>query len=544
MKRVINIIGILGLLFLMPLYCYAEDAKPVAAFAFTKTSYQQSEPIEVIDNSYAQNGNKITKVEWTAVIKGKKQTSGSYKALLKSAPLGEYKVFLRVKDNNGVWSEATWQKVTITSDKPMVLTGFTSGKSSYGIGEKLNLTYTYDNPNDLEVTGQRWRYRNVTTNGNNIAGKPRYFKKAGTYEITLEIQDEWGNWSNRLSCQVSVTNEVIERNGYYLFEKGKAGDLISGYVDKDYNQFEPAHIMESVDIPGTLLMSNSPETIKSSGILYQDTVSGRGRLILHHVNGTNVSKKLLVTVTNPGKQDVTLTISNNAIKGPGKHIMQVGQSAVMQYMNSTDTKNYKIAPGQSVCIYSSATYGSWDRNEVVTGTVDFNSNDKLTFIIAALDEKSAMDNIAKLSVLARDTHDRGTFKVIERQYTLDLNNIKELEKLVIGREKEEWLQGVDATTGKPAQNRGNYGVPIKIKVINNEDMGVVINARGGAYMGALKWYGKKVFKVPGEQVLKSQEVAALVGCIRAGEDNEIVYMLPNGSSAPILFGFIPKSTWK
>ena len=54
----------------------------------------------------------------------------------------------------------------------------------------------------------------------------------------------------------------------------------------------------------------------------------------------------------------------------------------------------------------------------------------------------------------------------------------------------------------------------------------------------------KVFAVPNEEVLSTQKVAALVGLIKSGATNEMVYMLPNGSSAPILFGFIPKAVWK
>ena len=224
--------------------------------------------------------------------------------------------------------------------------------------------------------------------------------------------------------------------------------------------------------------------------------------------------------------------------------MQLGQYAVMGYFKKAAAKTYKIAPGNTVCIYSSAVNGSWNNGGVVTGTLDFDCEEKLTFKVAALDEKSVMENISKLSILPRDSHDRGTFNVIERQYTVDLSHITELKKLVIGREKEEWIKGIDATTGEAIHNRGNYGVPIKIKVINTEDMGVIINARGGGYMGAVKWYDGKVLKIPQEQLLKEQKVAALVGCMRQGEENEMVYMLPNGSSAPILFGFIPKSTWK
>ena len=112
------------------------------------------------------------------------------------------------------------------------------------------------------------------------------------------------------------------------------------------------------------------------------------------------------------------------------------------------------------------------------------------------------------------------------------------------REKEEWLEGVDALTGETIRNQGNYGLPITIEVKNTEDMGVILNARGGAYLGAVKWNKTKVFNVPDEDILSSKKLAALIGKIPQGEGAEIVYTLPNGSSAPVLFGFIPSSLWK
>lgn len=54
----------------------------------------------------------------------------------------------------------------------------------------------------------------------------------------------------------------------------------------------------------------------------------------------------------------------------------------------------------------------------------------------------------------------------------------------------------------------------------------------------------KVFNVPGEDILNNQKVAALVGMTKGNTNSEILYMLPNGSSAPVLFGFIPEAVWK
>ena len=544
MRRGLVLIWILCMFFCIPIISYAEDVKPVAKFSFAKTSYQESEPISAIDESYSPQGLKITKREWKVTINGKQKTSASLTNLLKDAKVGQVQIFLRVKDSNGNWSDWVSQKITIKEVVPFKITSFKSEQTTYGIGEKLQLTYTYDNPNDLDIKGQRWRYKNLSTNGSMVSSKPKYFKKAGLYEVTLELQDEWGNWSNKVSCKVNVSNKVIDRNGYYLFEKGKQGDLIDGYIDKDYNSFNEANIVSVVDVPGKLIMSNSPESIYSSGILYQDTTSGVGRLLVHHQNRTAYAKKLMVLVSTSESQPVTLKVSNKAIAGPNKHILQTGQKAVSQYLNGSTQQTYTVKPGEILCIYNSAGVKSWKSEEVISGTLDFESSGEIKWQVVAMDEKSSLENLSKLSVLDRDVHNRGTFDVIERQYILDLSGIKEPVKLVLGREQEEWLQGKDALTGDVMWNKGNYGLPIKIVIKNDEDMGVVANARGGNILGALKWNQTEVFNIPNEDILSSKTVAALVGNIKANTSNEIVYMLPNGSSAPILFGFIPKSQWK
>ncbi len=544
MKRGLNLLLFLGILLWIPILSHGQDTRPVAKFSFEKTYYQENEPISAIDESYSPIGTEIVKREWKVILNGKENKSANLTSLLRNAKAGQLTVYLRVKDKNGNWSDWTSRKLTIKKAEPFTITSFKSEQTTYGIGEKLQLTYTYNNPNDLEIKSQRWRYRNLTTKGNLVSSKPKYFKKPGIYEITLELQDEWGNWSNKVSCKVNVSNKVIDRNGYYLFEKGKQGDLIDGYVDKDYNSFTEATIASVVDVPGTLLMSNSPESIYSSGILYKETTTGIGRLLVHHQNRTQYSKKLMVLVTNPGNESVTLKVSNRAIAGPNKHILQTGQKAVSTYLKGSAAQNYTIAPGQTICIYDSSTEKGWTKEEVVSGTLDFDSSGAINWQVVAMDEKSSIENLSKLQVLDRDVHNRGTFDVIERQYVLDLNNVQEATKLVLGREKEEWLQGVDALTGDTIWNKGNYGLPIKIVIQNNEDMGVIANARGGNILGALKWNKSIIFNIPNEGVLNSQTVAALVGTVEKNSENEIIYMLPNGSSAPMLFGFIPKSQWK
>lgn len=544
-KSLLGLLWIIEVIILvLPLYLQAEEVQPIARFHFIKSTYQLNEPIEVIDESYSPSGNRLTKREWKAKINGKWKTSSSIKTLLVNVKEGEIEVFLRVKDSKNNWSNWVGQKAKITQPKAIQITKFSSEKEVYGIGEKFQINISYDNPNELSIKSQRWRYRNISMNGSTISGKPKYFKKAGTYEVSLEVQDEWGNWSNKVSCQVVVSNEKIERDGYYLFEKGKQGDLIDGYVDKDYNSFEEINTITVTDVPGTLIMSNSPESVPSSGILYKATASGIGRLLVHHKNATSYEKKLLVLVAASEDEAVTLEVSNEAIEGPSKNILATGQKAVIDYLKGSKVQTYQLKAGQTVCLYDSSKIKSWKPDEVISGTLDFKATGKVTFQVVAMDKQSNLEHLNQLNILPRDVHNRGTFNVIERQYVLDLQNINQPTKLVLGREQGEWLKGIDDLTEETMWNKGNYGVPIKITIQNNEDIGVILNARGGSYLGAVKWNKNTVFAVPNEEVLNDQKVAALIGRVKAGEANEVTYMLPNGSSAPILFGFIPKSVWK
>ncbi len=524
------------------------SGSPIAQFQFTKTVYEVGEEIEVVDTSYGQEGTKVTKREWMIIINNQKKSSSSLKPLINNLKEGNYEVFLRVKDSNNKWSLWTSHKIVIKAAIPIKITSFTSSKTTYAKGEKLSFTYTLNNPNNLDIKGQRWRYKNLTAHGSNISGKPKYLKKAGKYEISVELQDERGNWSNKATCILVISEDEKIRNGEYLFNEGKPGDLIDGYVDKDYNTFtslEEVAAVTVVDEPGSLIMSNSPESIPSSGILYRETASKKGKILVHHVNATRIHKKLMILATTKSENEVKLTISNEAIKGPNPHILSSGQAAVSTYFKGQGVKHYTIKEGGQTCIYNSSINGPWEPNEIITGLLDFYAEDDVTFTVVAMDYSSTLENVAKLPVLPADgTHIRGTFDVIKREYTVNIENLGKPAKLVIGKEGDEWLEGKDALTGAMVKNKGNYGLPINIKIKCNEDMGIILNARGGGYLGALRWNNRKVFNVPGEDLLNSPKVAALVGTARVGVTNEILYMLPNGSSAPVLFGIIPKSLWK
>lgn len=528
----------------MPSVLYASTEKPIAMFNFDQSSYQFGETVTVQEMSYSKSGNKITQKEWMTIVNGKRKTSPSINTLLRGIQPGNIEVFLRVKDNKGVWSDWTSRKVEIRARQPIKVVDFKTAHTKYDIGEKLEFTYSYDNPEGLAIKSQRWRYKNIKTDGNVISGKPKYFTKSGMYEVSLEVQDEWGNWSDKVTCRVEVSEEKIRRNGKYLFTRGKQGDLLEGYMDKDYNTFDELEDVRITDKPGTLIVSNSPESITSSGILYEDTSVGEGRVVVHHLNNTSHAKKLMVVASTPDNQPVQLTVKNRAIKGPHKNILKTGQAAVRDYFESTPEQIYTLNPGILTCIYDSSKIKSWEKGEVISGMLDFESDGQVTWTIVSMDVASPIDALSKLQVLEKDVHIRGTFDVMERNYHINITELENPGKIVIGGNADEWLVGKDALTGETVQNRGNYGLPINMDLESKEDMGIILNARGGGYLGAIKWNKSTVFDTPSEDVLSDKKLATLVGMVKADVPSEWTYMLPNGSSAPVLFGFVPEHLWE
>ena len=70
---------------------------------------------------------------------------------------------------------------------------------------------------------------------------------------------------------------------------------------KNYQYIKPCEILGE---DGTLILSNSPETVKEKGILYCEQLLGKGRLVFHHVNATHENdQRLLIVVKNLTKSE-------------------------------------------------------------------------------------------------------------------------------------------------------------------------------------------------------------------------------------------------
>src|SRR5690606_4642764 len=107
-----------------------------------------------------------------------------------------------------------------------------------------------------------------------------------------------------------------------------------------------------------LLVSDSPENITESGILYEDTINGKARLYANHVNAGAQPIKLAILATNETDESITIFTSRQGQSMPSKLALLVGSEAALDFISEAeersgvdstdDSKLLLIAPGETI----------------------------------------------------------------------------------------------------------------------------------------------------------------------------------------------------
>lgn len=526
----------------------ATNRAPVADFTFSQDSYVAGQIVESIDTSYDEDGDLIVEKEWM-INNNPKLKTAKLETMFKTPTAGFYTISLRVKDIKGAWSEWYTKEIWIQPNEKPVVTSLETSKEAYAGGEELAFTYTYENEEWEAIKSERWTYRHISEpESKAVVDKPKYIFDEGQYIITLQLEDAYGNLGDKKEVLVNITSESRISEYEYRFKNGTIGDVIDNFKNFNYQQYKEIMATSTIMGDGTLIMSDSPELVKANGILYKETAEGQGRLMFHHINdfadeeNAIEAKKLVIIAENTTDKPVTLVIRNKSIKGPSSDILYVGQQALYEYFQSSQRNEYELKPGEKIYLHDSSNK-KWNRGDCISGQMDFYTTGQVTFTFAALGKDAQMEDVLGLPTLDLDIHPRGTFYSTDIYHTVVLEDTEPV-KLVIGKGSDEWLIGKDGITGEERLNRGNFGVIYHIKVTAMEDTGVILNPRGGIFRGAVRWNETSSYLAPAKGYFSgNSSKAVMIGVIKKGETKVIEYVLPNGSAAPVLIGFIPESSW-
>lgn len=525
------------------------NQKPIAAFEFGQNLYTEGQSVKVVSTSYDPDEHKLKDQMWCIIEDGQIRTDKELKNILGSKPkTGIYRIGLKVQDEYGLWSEWAYKELTILANEAPEITYFGTEKLSYAQGEKIEYQYFYNNETWEEVTNEKWTYRHAEEDKSKaILGKPDALFTEGEYIITLEIDDAFGNRSEVIETKVSITEEVLNKELSFRFTEGKIGDIIDNYQNFNYREYEDAVINSTSLVAGSTIMSDSPEEVTREGILYRDVINGKGRLLLHHINqfsDTSVAsgtKRLVVVAENKTEQPVTFTLSNKTIRGPVTDILYLGQKLLYDYLIGCEDETITLQPGEKQYIYDSTT--KWKQGTCISGLMDVETTGDVTFTMASVSANSNLNTMNNMELFLQAVHPRGTFEGTGITYNLQLDASKPT-KLVLGSGDDEWVKGYDALLHNVAYNKGNYGISYYITMTATEDMGIILNPRANVFRGAIKWVGDGVYNAPHTGTIYNNTAKAVsLGTIKAGETKTLEYMLPNGSAAPVVLGFIPSSYW-
>lgn len=531
------------------LYVKGEDRrinqKPKAQFIWEKREFVEGEEVVALNFSTDPDADEIVAKKW-CVGENQEVTGENLTKIFNKPKAGTYTIGLQVQDARGLWSDWTYQTVRIVPNKPPVLKELTTDKKTYAPGEAIEFKYDYTNEEGEAIKNEKWMYRKSTQEEKlAVLGKPSAFFTAGDYVVTLQIDDAAGKRSNKLETVVHVEGQAVKSEFEYRFYEGELGDRIDNFGDENYRQYEDAVKAEEKQIKGTLIMSDSPETVKELGVLYEDSIEGKGRVLIHHLNQVSAEsaagrkQKLGLVISNDSEKEVVVTLSNEAIKGPATDITRVGQKVVYDYLTGVKPRTITLKPGEKQWIYSQ----NWANNHCISGMLDVETTGPVRFITAALADETTLEELDEIKRLPADgVHISGTFDTVGIEYKLTLDGTKPTKLLIGDKGSNEWVNGVDVRNGQSVQNKGNFGVSYYVTVTAKEDMGIFLNSRGGGIQGAIKWEDGNVFNVPKQGILAQVSTrAAVIGTIKKGETKTFEYILPNGSSAPVLIGFVPKS---
>ncbi len=522
--------------------------QPTADFYFAKRSYTAGEEVVTINTSRDCDLDEIVAMKWSVQAEGAEGLveAETIASIFSKPKAGTYRVGLQVQDERGLWSEWTYKKIEVRENKAPVIETLTTNKESYAPGEEITFDYTYTNEKDEAITNEKWMYRKSTQEERlAVLGKPNAFYTEGDYIVTLQIDDAYGKRSKVVETTVHIEGEAVRSELDYRFNEGKIGDRIDNFANYNYRDYQEAVIAEESIVKGTLIMSDSPETVRELGVLYEDTMEGSGRVLIHHYNQIsseipNGKKQTLgFVVSNDGEETVTLTLRNESIKGPATDITRVGQKVLYDYLIGTEARTITLEPGEKQWIYTQ----NWTINNCISGMMDVETDGKVRFIVASMTEDVTLEQIDTLKRLPMDgVHTSGTFDTVGINYTLKLDGSVPSKLLIGDKGSEEWIKGIDVRTNAKVQNKGNFGVSYYVTITAEEDMGIFLNSRGSGIQGAIKWEDGSVYNVPTQGLLAQVSTrAAVIGMIKKGETKTFEYILPNGSSAPVLIGFVPAS---
>ncbi|WP_082869784.1 copper amine oxidase [Deinococcus puniceus] len=346
---------------------------------------------------------------------------------------------------------------------------FSTDKNVYAPGERVIFTdYPFD-PDGSDIVSRRW------------TGRQDAYFQPGTYTVGLQVANARGLQSTPFTRTIRVEGLPVDSPLTYALKYADPGEAFPDPAVLNYPAVTP-QVVDGPSIP--LLFSDSPEAPTQSGVLYQDSVAGRARLLAYHLNALNKPARLYVLARNTENRPVEVRTERLGETAPTRIEGILGQVTLLDYFAYTGSQTLTLAPGQSAAVYASPTLGIGSgvnlmQDVVTTGRVE------LTFLMLEDGLPVSGQLVQQLPYLPTDgRHVRGTFPDAVRTLRVNLTSFP--ARIVIGDGMvDPAITGTDMLTGQSVRLMGNYGVLYDLEVNGAAGTAVALSPRGGLYRGAM-----------------------------------------------------------
>ena len=206
--------------------------------------------------------------------------------------------------------------------------------------------------------------------------------------------------------------------------------------------------------------------------------------------------KFTVLVKNLGAASGTLTVQQKGTAGPTTSYLYAGKLGFQRWLDSTAGSGVSVAAGATVRLDGAFDALQASPGNLLHGIWDYSFGQPHQITICALDPNDDPLTVCPtLAVLARDTHQRGTFPYADKIYDtaggVQIDTVGGIQQFPLAGNttNDGNAVGIDQTDGSSQTLAGNYGVlyraHLSTKSSDGQNLGVLINPRGGAWGGAI-----------------------------------------------------------
>lgn len=251
--------------------------------------------------------------------------------------------------------------------------------------------------------------------------------------------------------------------------------------------------VESEDTGGTLIFSDSPESVTEDGILYQDSVAGDARVLYYHLNSSNAPKKVAVVLENDGDGSAIVRVTRGGTSAPSGDYLDVGKNTQEAYFNGSRHELIYLRPDNKKLLQPQMDETVLQPGQLVYGVYDFMASRKVKVsVIMYPADQDPIEFLKSARVLPKDEQRlRGTFRGMDRIVTSQTPYDPAQDGIVYFPLADDlhdrYRVGIDATDGSQVINYGNYGVLYRLEIPTTGSGATqyFLSPLGGVYAGAM-----------------------------------------------------------